>query len=303
MRSVPIPSGFERLIIRYGSDFFLTQGLGGNCSVKNDRSMMVKASGKRMTAISEPDFFYEVLLTKSGFSDEIEGQEGKPSIEVYLHALLPFKYVVHLHSTKAIAVSMMLEVRPDIFSVLERSGIGVLPYLRPGQELMNGVRQMLDKKPVSSFVLANHGIVISGNSVNALTYELSRMNEVLESLLGDSSMEKTCFGKTSEKLDLDAIERIHWHAVHNWRITPDHVVFTGINAPESLLSELKQQTTYAELAGIREDQTEIHVHQEQLLSFFDLCTMLPMLKLTTLTEDEASFLVNWEAEKLRIALG
>lgn len=300
MKDPSVPKSFANFVIKVGADFSLTQGLGGNCSLKTKDRMLVKASGRRLGDILEDGYFFQVELNGNGDFTEMPGQPGKPSIEVFLHALVPDKYVLHLHSTRAIALSLLFEIRPDVLEGLDNYGIGVLPYLRPGRELMEGVRETLENKAFSSLLLANHGILIRGNSVKALRSELAKLNDVLSSLLGVSSKQKSSYDRMTDSLDSDSIERIRWHANRNWRITPDHVVFLGTEAPSRLLSGQNQHVTFSDLVGIRDDQRAINVPQEQLLSFFDVCMMVPKLRLRTLTKQEAAFLVNWEAEKLRV---
>lgn len=300
MSDVLVPAGFEELIIRYGNDFSLTQGLGGNCSVKTGNRMKVKASGKRMSAIRDTDFFYEVSLTESGFRDDLEGQIGKPSIEVYLHALLPFKYVVHLHSTRAIAFSMSSRFLSET-SLGARSGsIHLLPYTRPGLELMESLRGFDFAAEGFSSILQNHGIVVAANS-------LSRLANLLEELESCTSPEDViATGNLSPKLPGTLIskelrEHAIWHAHNNWRASPDHVVFLGSTPYPGVIDAVSSSSSVETLFGNLSIHGMSNSQKEQVLWFLTLANLLPREPLHVLSENEAEDLRGWEAEKLRVS--
>lgn len=300
MSGVLIPEGFQRLIMRYGKDFSLTQGLGGNCSVKTVSRMKVKASGKRLSAIRDPDFFYEVALTESGFSDDLEGQSGKPSIEVYLHALLPFKYVVHLHSTRAIAFSMSSRFLNETSHAAKSGLIHLLPYSRPGLELMESLRGLDFDADGFSSVLQNHGVVVAADS-------LSRLENRLEEVENFVSPKKLLIrGQISPNFPTTRIpnelkEHAIWHAKNNWRATPDHVVFLGVGPEPGVIDAFSSCSTVEELSENLSSQGMSNTQQEQALWFLALANMLPREPLRVLSEEEAEHLRGWEAEKLRVS--
>ena len=300
MSGVPVPAGFEELIVRYGSDFSLAQGLGGNCSVKTGDRMKVKASGKRMSSIRDTDFFYEVSLTESGFRDDLEGQSGKPSIEVYLHALLPFKYVVHLHSTRAIAFSMSSRFLSETYLGSSSGRIHLLPYTRPGLELMESLRGLDFVADGFSSILQNHGVVVAANS-------LSRLANLLEELESSTSPEDViAMGKLSPnspdtQITQELREHALWHTENNWRATPDHVVFLGSTPDPGVIDALNSSSTVAMLFENLSIQGKSNTQQEQALWFLTLANLLPREPLHVLSESEAEHLRGWEAEKLRVS--
>lgn len=300
MRDVNIPRRFEQLILQYGKDFSLVQGLGGNCSVKTVSHMKVKASGKRMSGIRESDFFYEVALTKTGFTDDVRGQSGKPSIEVYLHALLPFRYVLHLHSTKAIAYSMQNRFTTETATGSFGSQIHLLPYARPGHELMDNLRGMDFETNGFSSILQNHGIVVAANSVSKLGQRLREVQDlatpkfrVIKGHLAPNMQNR--------ELPLELREHALWHAEWNWRATPDHVVFLGITPDPGLLSALGSCASVKQLTEELSRQGKSSTQQEQGLWFLALANLLPRKRLQVLSEREAEYLQGWEPEKLRIS--
>ena len=300
MTGVPIPAGFKQLISRYGQDFSMVQGLGGNCSVKTGSRMRVKASGQRMASVRDPNFFYEVALTASGFTDEVEGQSGRPSIEVYLHALLPYKYVVHLHSTKAIAFSMTSRFAPETICRTKSDRIHLIPYSRPGLELMDSLRG-LDFDPSGfSSLLQNHGVVVAANSIKTVANRIREVERFAspESLVVTSSLSPTM---SNSIIPLELRQHTLWQAKWNWRATPDHVVFLGSTPDPEVIDAIDSSSTVAQLFGNLSSQGKSITQQEQALWFLSLSNMLPMERLHVLSEEEAEYLLGWEAEKLRVS--
>jgi ribulose-5-phosphate 4-epimerase/fuculose-1-phosphate aldolase len=303
MSPVSVTEEFKVLIQKVGSDFSLTQGVGGNCSVKSDGNMVVKASGRRLADIGLVDYFYEVEVTDGQFADSIPGQNSKPSIEVFLHALLPSKYVLHLHSAQAVALSMIAATSKEIATQIIQRGIRLLPYARPGVELMESISTGLDLEDSSTFLLTNHGTLFQSESVE----ELSDLVTSFESFASKQLESAMTFGldETSMKTKLSGHEAEHlrWQAEHNWRISPDHVVFLGTHAPHGFTERLREGVAIGDLLdSAPSSQGIIGPAQEQLLWFVNVSLRLPAKSFPTLSESEANFLRSWEAEKHRINL-
>jgi rhamnose utilization protein RhaD (predicted bifunctional aldolase and dehydrogenase) len=146
-----------------GSDFSLIQGLGGNGSVKYGDAMLIKASGKRLSDASSPNHFYKVGISNGEYRETRSNQAGRPSIEVFLHAMLPQKYVVHLHSSKAVALSMLLPNNPSLQAEVQSQGILVIPYTKPGRELREVIKTKMpahiDTSSPISILLQNHHLL------------------------------------------------------------------------------------------------------------------------------------------------
>ena len=300
MNTLEVPFEFTSFIERVGKDFSLTQGLGGNCSVKSKTSMLVKASGKRLASINMPDYFHEVALTDEGFEDSIVGQSTRPSIEVFLHADLPGKYVLHLHSLRAIAASMRLGSSTGLVAELGDGLLAFVPYARPGLQLRNEIRQVLRANPrAMAFVLANHGILVSGDSISELEVGLSRLDSLFTEVLGKEGDRSIGPHQTQARLSVEEADAVSWHAHHNWRVAPDHVVFLGKEAPLNFLKELNGSPRVVNLiGGLRPDGSQT-VESEQLLAFINIALMLPKRVFSTLSQEESLFLAHWGSEKER----
>ncbi len=167
----------------------LAQAGGGNTSMKpDDHIMLVKSSGIQLADVNEEsgyskvdyrlilDYFQEnvktdgesVLTEEAGKAllakAQIEG--GRASIETFLHAVTG-KYTLHSHPT----LVNILTARAggmDALRTLFPEAVFV-PYRKPGAALAEAYYQEFCKKQAqgadgSVIFLANHGLVISGDS-------------------------------------------------------------------------------------------------------------------------------------------
>ena len=156
---------------------------GGNTSVKTSIKdidgkkydvLCVKGSGWDMAEI-EPDGLPAVklqpllLLEKRKYlSDEdmvnyqkrnlINIKSPNPSVETFLHAFLPFKYVDHTHSDAIMNVTN----RPGGLNFCKKifgKKVSIVPYVMPGFGLAKKISEVYSKNQnIDCLILMNHGI-------------------------------------------------------------------------------------------------------------------------------------------------
>tara|TARA_B100000029_G_scaffold39541_1_gene36920 strand:- start:519 stop:2552 length:2034 start_codon:yes stop_codon:yes gene_type:complete len=161
---------------------------GGNTSVKTTirdidgkkyKVLCVKGSGWDMADI-EPAGLPAVKLdplialkNKKYLSDEdmvayqkknlIDIKSPNPSVETFLHAFLPFKYVDHTHADAVLNVTNRpggLELCKKIFG----NKVSVVPYVMPGFMLAKKIHEIYSKNPkINCLILMNHGIFTFAN--------------------------------------------------------------------------------------------------------------------------------------------
>ena len=306
MTALSPDSDFIDFLTMVGSDFSLIQGLGGNGSVKSGDTMLVKASGKRLSDASSPNHFYKVGISNGEYRETMSNQTGRPSIEVFLHAMLPHKYVVHLHSSKAVALSMLLPNNPSLRVEVQSQGILGIPYTKPGLELREAIRtqipEYIDSSSPISILLQNHGSLFAANSVRELSFAVRRFETQATLLLGVGLGLAIHPDNLELNLDAQELSHIKWHASRNWRIAPDHVVFLGTEAPRALLSDVNGPIKLLDLLRMTSPcMRSVGAREEQLLWFIDVVQHLPKLILETIGKDDAVELMSWESEKIRIA--
>lgn len=301
---IPTPD-FIDFLSEVGSDFSLAQGLGGNGSIKSQDVMFVKASGKRLRDSASQNYFYEVGISNGEYHEINTSQEGRPSIEVFLHAMLPYRYVLHLHSTRGVALSMLAATDSGVKSGLMNQGISLIDYRKPGIELKEAVGNALMERPdeaiPSTFLLKNHGTLFGANSVSELRKSVLDFEKDATIWLGNRLELKISPGNLSEFVDSQAIENVSWHAQNNWRISPDHVVFLGANPSEEITRALRGPSTALEILQKAFPQMKrIGPVHEQLLWFINVVQFLPKQQFPILKEKDAIELISWEAEKHRV---
>jgi len=156
---------------------------GGNTSVKtkikvidrkNYEVLCVKGSGWDMADIEPeglPAVKLEPLLSmkkKKYLSDDdrvsfqkrnlINIKSPNPSVETFLHAFLPFKYVDHTHSDAI----LNLTNRPEGLNFCNKifgNKVSIVPYVMPGFILAKKINEVYSKNPnINCLILMNHGI-------------------------------------------------------------------------------------------------------------------------------------------------
>ena len=162
---------------------------GGNTSVKttikdidgkNYDVLCVKGSGWDMAEI-EPEGLPAVKLkpllslkNKKYLSDEdmvayqkrnlIDIKSPNPSVETFLHAFLPFKFVDHTHSDAIMNVTN----RPDGLKFSKKifgKKVSIVPYVMPGFGLAKKINEVYSMNPnIDCLILMNHGIFTFANN-------------------------------------------------------------------------------------------------------------------------------------------
>ena len=129
-----------------GSDPLMVQGAGGNVSWKDGKTLWVKASGNWLVDAVNKNIFVPVDLVgvKEAINNQlfslkprlIELSEMKPSIETFMHALMPSRIVVHLHSIEILSQLVKKSCREILFQVLNgRFEYLLVDYYKPGDSL------------------------------------------------------------------------------------------------------------------------------------------------------------------------
>ena len=156
---------------------------GGNTSVKTTikdidgkkyKVLCVKGSGWDMADIEPaglPAVKLEPLLTlkeKKYLSDEnmvsfqkrnlIDIKSPNPSVETFLHAFLPFKFVDHTHADAVLNATN----RPGGLNFCKKvfgNKVSIVPYVMPGFMLAKKINEIYSKNPnINCLILMNHGI-------------------------------------------------------------------------------------------------------------------------------------------------
>lgn len=172
-------------ICLFGRSLFergLTPGSSGNISVRLEDGSYLTTPTNASLGFLDP-----ARLSHIGSGGQLLSGD-KPTKEVPLHTALyetrhEAQAVVHLHSTHSVAVSMLPEVDPasvlpamTAYYVMKLGATALIPYYRPGDEAVAGAIRGLAGR-YSSVLLANHGPVVAGESLDAAVYATEELEE------------------------------------------------------------------------------------------------------------------------------
>jgi ribulose-5-phosphate 4-epimerase/fuculose-1-phosphate aldolase len=163
---------------RLGRNPLLAQASSGNTSIKIDDVLWIKASGKWLIQADAEDFLVPVPLTEAqrclrgnrAIHQTVPNSQGRTcaSIETAMHAVLPQRVVIHVHSVNAIAWAVSEDGPHQLSTRLSGLPWQWIPYTSSGASLAREIAIALSRASKTTiFVLGNHGLVVSGNSCHA----------------------------------------------------------------------------------------------------------------------------------------
>ena len=183
-------SRLRERIVEYGKSLFdrgLTMGSSGNISVRVDDGWLMTPTNACLGRLDP--------ATLSKLDEKGRHVAGDaPTKEGFLHRAVYEERadagaIVHLHSTHSVAVSCLPGVNPDdvlppltAYYVMRVGSLPLVPYYPPGDEsLADAVRGLAGKH--SAVLLANHGPVVAGKSLEAALYATEELEETAKLFL------------------------------------------------------------------------------------------------------------------------
>jgi ribulose-5-phosphate 4-epimerase/fuculose-1-phosphate aldolase len=172
-------------ICRFGRSLFergLTPGSSGNISVKLAEGGWLVTPTNASLGFLDP-----AKLSRLGPDGRLVSGDA-PTKEVPLHTSLyqtrgSAGAIVHLHSTHSVALSMLPEIDPRAalppmtpYYLMKCGQTALLPYYRPGDPAVADAIKGLAGK-YSSVLLANHGPVVSGETLEAAVFAMEELEE------------------------------------------------------------------------------------------------------------------------------
>ncbi len=172
-------------ICRLGRSLFergLTPGSSGNISVRlHDGGWLVTPTNASLGSLDP------ARLSRLDPDGRLVSGDT-PTKEVPLHTALyqtrsAARAVVHLHSTHSVALSMLPEIDPraalppmTAYYLMKCGATALVPYYRPGDPAVADAIKGLAGK-YSSVLLANHGPVVSGDTLEAAVFAIEELEE------------------------------------------------------------------------------------------------------------------------------
>ncbi|MGR9278270.1 3-oxo-tetronate 4-phosphate decarboxylase (plasmid) [Rhizobium leguminosarum] len=172
-------------ICRYGRSLFergLTPGSSGNISLRlEDGGWLVTPTNASL------GFLDPARISRLDAEGRLVSGD-KPTKEIPLHTALydtrgSARAIVHLHSTHAVALTMLPEIDPRAalppmtpYYLMRAGETALVPYYRPGDpDVADAIRGLAGK--YSSVLLANHGPVVAGDSLEAAVFATEELEE------------------------------------------------------------------------------------------------------------------------------
>lgn len=180
----------RELIVEFGRSLFergLTAGSSGNISVRLHDGWLLTPTNASLGRLDP------ARLSKLDWDGLLLSGE-RPSKEAFLHRAMyhgrdSANAIVHLHSTHSAAVSCMCGLKHDDcippltpYFVMKIGRLPLVPYHRPGDPELAGAMGVLARKH-AAVLLANHGPVVSGSSLEAAVYAAEELEETAKLFL------------------------------------------------------------------------------------------------------------------------
>lgn len=263
-----------------GNNTAYIQGGGGNTSFKENDILFVKSSGTLLKNMSLNSGIAEIELNKlNKYLEILEDEENtfaskvqsycinnqKPSIETGMHAVIPYKYVIHSHSVYANVITCSYEAEKILHDLFGNDYI-LVPYATPGIELIKTYKEEFKKNMNCKIIfLQNHGVVsFSDNPEDALNkhYEYS---EIIKEAFKLDDFEDTVYDDVEIKDFL----------------FPDQVVYSLNNADKSSIA-----------------------YKETIRAYLYIYKYINQLKLTPnfLNDNNISAILGMDSEKYRAGI-
>ena len=177
-------------IVRWGHSIFergLTAGSSGNISVRVADGWLLTPTNVSLGRLDASK------ISKLDWKGNLVAGDP-PSKEAPLHLAMyrerpTATAVVHLHSTYSAAVSCLRNLPPDnclppltAYFVMKIGSLPLVPYHPPGDpRIEHAIRSHAGNRP--AVLLANHGPVVSGSSLEAAIYAIEELEETAKLFL------------------------------------------------------------------------------------------------------------------------
>jgi rhamnose utilization protein RhaD (predicted bifunctional aldolase and dehydrogenase) len=294
--------------------------------------MLIKASGTWLINSLDKDIFVEVDLNsitqkinnekEDNFVDDIISKNNlHPSSETSFHALIKYKYVLHVHSTATIANAISQSSESDLKKYLDEEFI-FIPYCRPGFTLTMEIKKLI-LPSTNILILENHGLIVAGDDIED-TYKLllkihKKLDLIRNENLGLDYLEEITNidgynHKNTDKYKLFSTHNEKFISLFPKSFYPDHVIFLGPGIPTFLdekeanefIQNLKRKDInlppylILKYKGLFENTLAIPAAKEMIDCFLEVLLRIDLSKsLKFLSSQQESELLNWDIEIYR----
>jgi rhamnose utilization protein RhaD (predicted bifunctional aldolase and dehydrogenase) len=330
----------EKLIelsARVGRDLDLVQAGGGNTSIKENGTLWVKASGKWLARAAEDDMFLPVpmadiarqLAAEDEKFPEYKTRTGtplRPSVETAVHAVMPQRVVIHVHSVRTIAWAARAQGMEGVAPLLKEIRWVWIPYTHPGIPLAIRMQREMAEPP-DVLILENHGLIVAAEDCGAAEQLLKTVERRLHGPVRQAPapdlerLKKVAQGQweVSEDSEAHALAMLprSWEIARGGTLFPDQCVSLGPGAAimesgetlEAAVQRYLQTYDFEPVflivagAGVLTIRGMKRAARELLLCLKRVIERIPEdAQPVYLPASQVARLMNWDAEKYRIAM-
>jgi ribulose-5-phosphate 4-epimerase/fuculose-1-phosphate aldolase len=285
------PNELIQLATTLGADSEITQGPGGNISVKVQNVLWIKASGTQLANANTQEIFVPIDLNdaRHKINNNSENYEVmysilnlRPSIETAMHAIIEAPYVAHVHALNSSTISSLLNAENFLDRSKKVCRISYVPYVKPGIQLAKSIEKSLEKN-TSAVLLGNHGLTVWGETPQNCLDLIDKLEESWSSYL-------------PIRINTNMNDWIR--IILEGAIFPDELVFFGF---DSFTNNFKARTI---LDLLTEKGKAIVKEKPWLKDYLVILEKVSKSGATVaevryLTSHECNELLNWESEKFR----
>jgi rhamnose utilization protein RhaD (predicted bifunctional aldolase and dehydrogenase) len=245
-----------------------------------------------------------------------------------MHAVLPHRVVIHVHSVSTIAWAAQADGEHRIGAYLAGLRWKWIPYIHPGVPLALRIRESLEEAPADVLILGNHGLVVGADDSDSAARLLADVEQRLASTprkapAADVNVLDKLVDSSAWHIAQD--EEVHSLATNEYscRIAaagtmyPDHCVYLGPASPdvrpgESLRDAVSRYRSRYEYepgyllvqgAGVLTSDSLSRAGQQLLTCLKRVAERIPDDVPVRYLEDwQVAKLMNWDAEKYRLAM-
>jgi rhamnose utilization protein RhaD (predicted bifunctional aldolase and dehydrogenase) len=301
-----------------GTNRLLVQGAGGNASWKENNTLWIKASGMWLVDAKSYNIFLPIdlgqlreNLARNDFEVKplnLSESNLRPSIETFLHVLMPWKFVLHTHSVNILTILVRKNALKEIKDIMKNRNDWVfIDYFKPGSNLARAVHSELYKNPLAHIVfMKNHGLVIGAETVQELSVRLQEIenlfyNEIKYNYVLPKNSPEIEGYSIVDKPEVQALvkhDRLFKRIKEDWVLYPDHVIFLDAVAKTNIKE--KPLNLFLKDVAVYQKNEITRAAKAQLLCYADVMIRQGYNdQLTSLSDYEINQLINWDAEKYR----
>lgn len=319
----------------------LVQAGGGNSSVKiSEREMLIKASGYFLSEMNGRDGYAVVdykraikfvsmeehSYTEKEMLKEILYRGEKPSIEVFLHALMK-QYTLHTHPLVVNILTSRKNWRKDLKSLFPDAAF--VSYATPGIELARVCLKQIKENDADIVFLQNHGLIVSGKTAEEVIKKNENVIRKIQEYLGKDVWDERDSCTLAEMLysSIPNFDQIVYQTkdvrIYNilnsdiaWKdkmaVSPDATVYCGekvLVLRENICEEIQHYYESYGMPTVIWFGKQLYIVAENVKKAMEIQSLLAFIlqtvwhnkekEMNLLSAEEQKFLRGWDAEKYR----